>query len=248
MSVVLDLSAYPVVCRDDYVTELLHGLCSVRERKFRPHWIVFEEAQQFLPPAGNALSVLLLPLMALGGWALVSYRPDRLAAPVLSTLSHCLLTRLSEPEAGQAVGQSFNLQARPPGSLPRGYVWHSDDGLVRLRATARRVAHIRHRYKYLDQPLPRHKRFYFRNEQGFIGLEAASLLEFLQILPTLPIASLVYHHRRGDFAAWAHGALGDGILAAHLQKLAHRSLEAETLREALLQRVTDHYAELYAMR
>jgi hypothetical protein len=175
-------------------------------------------------------------------------RPDRLAAPVLRALSQCLLTRLSEPEAVQAVGPIFDFEAQPPGSIPRGDVWHSDYGLVRLRATARRVAHIRHRYKYLVQPLPRHKRFYFRNEQGFIGLEPASLFEFLQILPPLPIPSLVYHHFRGDFAAWAQGALEDGILGAHMQKLVHRPLEAETLREALLQRVMDHYAELYAMR
>jgi hypothetical protein len=60
--------------------------------------------------------------------------------------------------------------------------------------------------------------------------------------------SLVYHQGRGDFTAWAEDALGDGILAAQLRKLAHRALEGEALREALLECVEAHYAELQAQR
>jgi hypothetical protein len=32
------------------VTDLLHGLRSVKRRRFRPRWVVVEEAQQFLQP------------------------------------------------------------------------------------------------------------------------------------------------------------------------------------------------------
>ncbi|HXF61919.1 MAG TPA: DUF5752 family protein [Caldilineaceae bacterium] len=111
------------------------------------------------------------------------------------------------------------------------------------------MPHVRHLYKYLDTPLPKHKRFFFRTESGYLGVEAASLFEFRELLPTLPEASLAYHQRRGDFAKWARGALGDEILAAHLEKLAHRNeMAGETLRQALLQRVTDRYLELNAAR
>ena len=120
--------------------------------------------------------------------------------------------------------------------------------MVRLRPNARRVPHIRHLYKYLDTPLPKHKRFYFRNDQGFLHVEAASLFEFLQCLRHLPIESLAYHHARGDFVAWVSRALGDGILADHLHKLAKRLLEGEALREALVQRVATHYEELHVSR
>ena len=60
--------------------------------------------------------------------------------------------------------------------------------------------------------------------------------------------SLVYHQARDDFAKWADGALGDEELAAHLRKLAHRQLQGEALREALLQRVANHHLELQALR
>jgi hypothetical protein len=188
-------------------------------------------------------------MLAGGGWTFVSYRPDRVARQVLATLDRCILTRLSEMEAVQAVRQTID--CTPPASLadtPRGQAWLCGRRVVRLRPNARRVPHIRHLYKYLDAPLPQHKRFYFRDERGFLDLEAASLFEFWQCLSQLPVESLAYHQARGDFAAWADTALGDRVLADHLRKLAQRSLEGEALRAALLQRVATHYEELHALR
>ena len=248
VSVVLELCEYPVSQRGQYVADLLRSLRSLRERKFRPHWIMLEEAQHFLSPyADHTQSIMeaLAPMLSGGGWTFVSYCPDQVGNPVLSTLKHCLLTRLSNADSIQALRQQFHLPADAPADVPRGYVWLSGDGMVRLLSNARRIPHIRHLYKYLDNPLPRQKRFYFRDERGYLGLEAASLFEWLQLLPDLPIESLVYHEARCDFAAWAEGALGDAELAAHLRKLAHRQLEGETLRTALQQRVAAHYAELH---
>jgi hypothetical protein len=244
-SIVLDLSSYSVDRRAGYVADLLRALRSLKERKFRPHWIVLEEAQFFLPPTGNQVSKVLLPMLPAGGWAIVSYRPDRITTKVLAALDHCILTRLSEPEAAQALEDAIGgLPKASPGTIPPGHVWLCGDRMVRLHPDGRRVPHIRHLYKYLDNPLPKHKRFYFRDEQSFLGIEAASLFEFLHCLRDLPIESLVYHHTRGDFVHWVDGTLGDGILANHLHKLAQRPLEGETLREALVQRVATHYKEL----
>ena len=250
VTVVLDLCAYQVNHRMEYVTELLRALRSLKERKFRPHWIVLREAQHFLPPNGNAVSSALMPMLAGGGWAFVSYRPDRLANLVLERVNYCLLTRLTEPEAVQTVCRVVGplLGEESPADIIRGYAWLCGQHLVRLRPNARRIPHIRHLYKYLDTPLPAQKRFRFRDEQGFLDLEAASLFEFLQILPNLPVKSLAYHQAREDFAKWADGALGDEELAAHLRKLAHRQLQGEGLRAALLQRVANHYLELQALR
>lgn len=248
VSVVLDLCEYPVSQRGQYVADLLHSLRSLRERKFRPHWILLEEAQHFLSPSADhhkSIMEALASMLAGGGWALVSYCPDQVGNPVLSTLNHCLLTRLSDADAIQALVQQFQLPADTPVDVPRGYVWLSGNGMVRLLSNTRRIPHIRHLYKYLDNPLPRQKRFYFRDKRDYLGLEAASLFELLQLLPDLPIDSLVYHQARDDFATWVEGALGDAELAAHLRKLAHRQLEGETLRRALQQRVAAHYAELH---
>jgi hydroxymethylpyrimidine pyrophosphatase-like HAD family hydrolase len=250
VTVVLDMCSYRVNHRIEYVADLLRALRSLRERKFRPHWIVLEEAQYFLPPNGGTVATELAPMLAGGGWAFVSYRPDRLDNLVLERLNNCLLTRLTEPEAVRTVCRvaGHSLGEESPANINRGYAWLCGQRLVRLHPNARRIPHIRHLYKYLDKPLPAHKRFNFRDEHDFLCLEAASLFEFLQILPSLPLKSLAYHQARDDFAKWAEGALGDSGLAAHLHKLAHRKLHGEALREALLQRVASHYQELQALR
>jgi len=249
VSIVLDLTSYSLARRDEYVADLLHALRPLKSHKFRPHWIVLEEAQNFLPPSGSAIWVALRPMLASGGWAFISYRPDRLESRVLVALDQCIVTRLSEPEAAKALRQTSNCSLEASlADIPRGFAWLCGQQVVRLRPNARRIPHVRHLYKYLDTPLPKHKRFYFRDNRGFLDVEAASLFEFLQCLRNLPNESLVYHQERGDFVKWVDTALGDGILADHLRKLAQRPFEGETLREALLQRVAMHYEELHALR
>jgi hypothetical protein len=247
-SVVVDLCAYPIDQREAYIADLLCALQRLKQVRFRPHWVVLEEAQYFLPPTGGAVSEALMPMLPDGGWAFVSYRPDRLYGPVLAGLDHALLTRLTEPEALRLAHDWFNLGDASPPDIPPGHAWLCGQGLVRLRPGARRVPHIRHLYKYLDAPLPPHKRFYFRDEQERLDIEAASLHEFIRCLTDLPMPSLVYHYARDDFAAWAQDALGDAALAAQLRKLTHRALEGERLREAIRQCLSRHYAELSALR
>ncbi len=249
VSVVLDLSRYPVSQRNAYIAELVRVLRPLRERKYRPHWIVLEEAQQSLLSADGDVAAGILPLLEGGGWAFVSYRPDRLDQAVLREMHHCLLTRMTEPESVQAVQThcktcgtgSVNMAALAPGSalLCGGPV-------VRLRPAIRRVPHTRHHYKYLDVPLPPEKRFRFRDARTDLGKEAASLYELLHLLPSLPIASLEYHDQRQDLVRWVESALGDTELAARLRKLSNRQLQGEELREAFRQTVAAHYAELTA--
>jgi len=249
VSVVLDLSRYPVTLRGRYLAELVRVLRPLRQRKYRPHWIVLEEAQQFLLPSGGEVASGILPLLEGGGWAFVSYRPDRLDPAVLRGLHHCLVTRTTEPEARRAVQQHCQTCGTSEvnmADLPLGSVFLCGGPVARLRPAIRRVPHARHQYKYLDVPLPHDKRFRFRDAQGDLGKEAASLYELLHLLPALPIASLEYHDRRQDLARWVEDALGDEELAARLRKLSNRQLAGEELREALRQTVAAHYAELAA--
>lgn len=250
VSVVLDLSSYPVELRLPYVEELLRSVRPLRDRKYRPHWIALDEAQQFLSPGGQA-AASLLPLLKDGGITVVSYRPDRLDASVLDLLHHCLITRLTDAEAVQVVCRKFGRGGPAPAdirTLPLGTALLCDGQVARLRPAIRRVPHIRHLYKYLDSPLPQGKRFWFRDARGGVGAEAASLYEFLQLLPVLPLDSLAYHDSRHDFVRWAETTLGDAGLALRLRKIANRQLSGEELREVLRQTVSQHYAELSASR
>ncbi|MBN1427412.1 MAG: HAD hydrolase family protein [Anaerolineae bacterium] len=249
VSVVLDLSIYPASERDTYIADLLRALRPLKERKFRPHWIVIEEAQHFLGSDGDeATANGLLPLLAHGGCALVSYRPDWLPRSVLAKLNQHIVTSMAEIESQQVVRETFNIPPDIPlSNIPPQHILLNGEQLVRLRQSARRVQHIRHLYKYLDMPLPRHKRFYFRDKEGYLGLEAASLFEFKEIIATLPLSSLMYHHQQGDFAAWVKSSLGDATLSVQIAKLSRKKWRDDSLREALLRRVTARYAEINAM-
>ncbi|MCS6291473.1 MAG: HAD-IIB family hydrolase [Nitrospira sp.] len=250
VSLVLDLSQYPISLRSPYIAELIRALRPVRERKFRPHWIVLDEAQEFLLE-GSEITGLLRPLLEAGGWAFVSYRPDRLSDSVLASLHHLLLTRLTDRQIGQCLQthcaicslKGANLQ-----QIPMGSALLCGGELVRMRPAIRRVPHIRHLYKYLDIPLPHGKRFSFRTETGYLGIEAASLYELSRLISTLPFESLEYHDRREDFVKWADWTLGDGGLASRLRKVANRHYQGEELREALKQVVSTHYEELRQLR
>ncbi len=251
VSLVVDLSRYPVALRNGYVAKLIRALRPLRERKYRPHWIMLDEAQQFLSPGGSEVTALVVPLLEAGGWALVSYRPDRLDRGVLHALHHFLLTRLTEPESLQAVREhclTSSMGGVEVRDIPVGSALLCGGPIVRLRPAIRRVPHVRHFYKYMDVPLPPGKRFWFRDAQGGVGKEAASLFEFLQLVPVVSIESLEYHDHRQDFVRWAEGVLGDEELAARLRKLSNRQLKGEELREALRQTVASHYDALNGMR
>jgi hydroxymethylpyrimidine pyrophosphatase-like HAD family hydrolase len=250
VSLVLDLSQYPLLLRSHYLAELIRALRPVRERKFRPHWIVLDEAQEFLFE-GSEVTALIRPMLEEGGWAFVSYRPDRLSESVLTALHHCLLTRLTDGRIGQYLRTHCALCRFPDGGfgeIPMGSALLCGGEIVRMRPAIRRVPHIRHLYKYLDVPLPPGKRFAFRTEHGYLGVEAASLYEFARLIPTLPLESLEYHDRREDFVKWADGTLGDGGLASRLRKVANRRYQGEELREALKQVVSAHYEEIRRLR
>ncbi|MDH4251235.1 MAG: HAD hydrolase family protein [Nitrospira sp.] len=250
VSLVLDLSQYPVTLRSHYVAELMRALRPVRERKFRPHWIVLDEAQEFLFE-GSEVTSLLRPVLEVGGWAFVSYRPDRLSGSVLESLNHLLLTRITDNMIGDCLRthcSTCNLKGASLNQIPMGSALLCGGEVVRMRPAIRRVPHVRHLYKYLDVPLPPGKRFVFRTEKGHLGLEAASLYELSHVIPTLPLESLEYHDRREDFVKWAESTLGDAGLASRLRKVANRRYQGEELREALDQVVSTHYEEIRRSR
>jgi HAD superfamily hydrolase (TIGR01484 family) len=250
VSLVLDLSRYPVTLRSHYLAELIRALRPVREQKFRPHWIVLDEAQEFLFE-GSEVSSLLHPILNTGGWAFVSYRPDRLSGSVLASLHHLLLTRITDHTICDCLlthCASCNLQGASLDQIPMGSALLCGGDIVRMRPAIRRVPHVRHLYKYLDIPLPPGKRFAFRTEKGLLGIEAASLYELCRLIPTLPVESLEYHDRREDFVKWAESTLGDVGLASRLRKVANRRYQGEELREALDQVMSTHYEEIRRLR
>ncbi len=69
----------------------------------------------------------------------------------------------------------------------------------------------------------------------FTGSLAWTLTGMREILGTIPLDSLEYHSREGDYASWARTSLGDEPLAEKMAKL--QSIRGERLRKSLLKAI-----------
>src|SRR5262249_40187038 len=118
-NVCVSLLAIAAQDRPRYFGELQTALSGFQARSGRPHWLVVDEAHHVLPRA----SVDVQPLAwKLGGLALVTLDPKRLAASVKPLITHvCLVGR--EPSATLAAAGEL-LEARAPtgrvGDLRKG--------------------------------------------------------------------------------------------------------------------------------
>jgi hydroxymethylpyrimidine pyrophosphatase-like HAD family hydrolase/ActR/RegA family two-component response regulator len=262
ISVVVDLSTRIPSERQEYTLEFLRALRGIRTRRGRPHWILIDEAQYFCPSSGGELTDLLLDSLNEGlSVGLVSYCPSQLSSRLIEKLDDCLLTRLrnlDEINALQPYLAKFqdtqDMITQLP-TLPVGQAYlcsnayrpltENSHSPIRFQAGPRTIPHIRHLQKYLRAPLPEYKRFYFCAPNGTsLGISAASLQEFREMLSAVQLGSLQYHQARGDFERWIRVVLGDSDLAHQVHKLDGRQWEGELLRQDMLELVIHRYAEL----
>ncbi len=59
--------------------------------------------------------------------------------------------------------------------------------------------------------------FHFHDRNGYVGLSAHSMEEFLQVLGIAPESSVEFHHSNSDFATWFEESVGDDKLAETLR-------------------------------
>jgi hypothetical protein len=267
VSLVLDLSVYEVTERIAYLRDLMRALQGLRARRGKPHWFLIDEVQGFCPNEQSQLSDLLLNSLQEGGFGLVSYRPSQVAPEILQALDCWLLTRLSLPEELATLTHSLPRQS---GSremisqlprLPVGQAYlYVDEGdriasrdqntphqlrAIRFTVGERTVPHVRHLRKYLRAPLPKPKMFYFCDPHGHcLDTAAANMWEFRKALSEVPVETIRYHLQRGDFERWLKDVLHDDELARRIRKVRSRTLQKDSLRQALLEVVIDRYDEL----
>ncbi|MGB3851977.1 MAG: HAD-IIB family hydrolase [Tunicatimonas sp.] len=260
ISVILDLSQYPLERKLTYVEELLRALYSMRKKYGKPHWILLDEAQYFCPQQGGNLTDLIANNLKGGGMGLISYQLSQMAPVVLDAIDHWMLTSLKDPSEIELLRSITNktteqIDYNKIASLVNGQALVVMDGSSLVEAVApgvveysgvrRRIPHVRHLHKYLRAPLPEPKRFYFHLNGPAKGVKpAASLWEFSEILPQLPHDTIEYHLENEDFERWLKDTLHDRELAKRLRKLARRNIRGEELRQKLSELVKVRFCEL----
>lgn len=261
VSLILDLSIMDRKAQINYLHDLLQALFALRERRGKPHWFLLDEAHYFCGPGDGLLTDLLLKNMVHGGVSLVSYRPSFICPKVLAKINHWFLTRLNQEEEIQVLKQ-FHCEAGKHldeiRQLPSKQVYlclgetsqidAPQSGIIEFKTARRVVPHVRHLHKYLMAPLPKAKRFYYQLKSNYKGPKvAASLWEFRETIPALPIETIQYHLKNKDFERWLKEVMHDQELARQIRKLANRQLTGEELRESLYATVTNRFEELESL-
>ena len=228
MSVVINLCRAPYEEKVNYLLTLLPMLASLRRRTGLPHRIVIDEAHYFLHES-NVADLLDL---ALGSYTLVTYRASDLNPDVRKAMEIVCVTRTASPQEAQAIAAMFDcgtadLSSMLP-SLKDGEVvllpsvLQGAKQLQRFSLLPRLTAHVRHKSKYFEVPMPAGREFVFSANGRPLGPRCRTMKEFIDSLGNLPPGVLDEHAERGDFSRWVADVFHDHPLASDLRKLEQR--------------------------
>lgn len=251
MSIVIDLSRLGHVEKLDYLQALLPTLAMVRRKTGLPHRIVVDEAHYFL---GGADVDDLLDL-ELGGYTLITYQASNLHPDVQAASETIIVTLATDPREVYALAAMSGCQEQREDwlstlgrlDLAEAAVLPGGEGaegrLRRFRLAPRLSAHVRHREKYLDVPVPHGRAFVFSGDGEPTGRRASTLKELLDVLATTPVASLDGHLRRSDLSRWIGDVFGDHFLASQVWKLEeqYRVGWAGDVNDRLMEMIRERY-------
>jgi alpha-amylase len=99
----------------------------------------------------------------------------------------------------------------------------------------------------LLRSVPYESGFHFYTGIGnYTGVTATSLFEFVEKLQLVPVESVVFHFKRGDFQKWIKNTLGDDETATKIEQLKKWSSwsSEENLRKDILKAVEKRLSEL----
>lgn len=230
VSVVLDLSHAPHADKHDFICATLRALAALRRRTGLPHRVVVDEAHYFL---GGTDAGALVDGDS-GGYTFVTYRATRLAPAVLERVTALVVTRETDAAEVAALAEHGGwkgpvdelrdvlggLELHEAMLLPSSV--EAAGGLLRVNLAPRLTAHVRHRTKYLDVPVPQTHAFVFSSDPSLGGQRARSLNEFASVLARTSGPAVDTHLRAHDFSRWVDHVFGDYTLAAELRSIEER--------------------------
>jgi len=249
LSFVVDLSRLGHLAKMEYLRTLLPDLVRFRGRTGLPHRIVVDEAHYFLgqPDASEFFD------FELGGYALVTYRVSDLHPQVLATMQAIVMTHTSDSRELATLARLAGSKDDSAWSGLLGDLAIDEAALIRatgtegaqparFRLAPRLTAHVRHRAKYRDVPLPTDRAFVFTREGTPRGT-ARTLSAFVEGIASAPADAVDAHARRGDFSRWIADVFGDQTLALEVRELEerHRHGEVVDLVTALVESVSLRY-------
>jgi hypothetical protein len=251
VSIVADLSVLPHAEKRRYVRSLLHLLAMHRRQTGLPHRIVVDEAHYFL----HDPDVLNLVDVNLSGYVLVTYQASQLHPDILAASEAIIVSRETDPQELQALFRLHRLDPTQERLSPILQKLALDEAVLfpgieeaggRMRkfwVAPRLSAHVRHRHKYLDVPVPPEQAFVF-TEETQPPVHARTLKQFTEALSHATVQSISGYLDRHDFSRWIDAVFGDYILAAQIEALEKQngSRREPVLRDAIIRLIEERYS------
>lgn len=246
-SLIVDLSHVGYTQKLDCMSAILPALARLRQSRGLPHRIVVDEAHYFL----RALDPEVARDLAHGGYTLVTYRPADLDDAVMRQVGVIIATRHTDPREAAALARHApvdpaalaavlaTLSVSEAVLLPTAE--EAGGAIVRFKVAPRLTAHVRHRHKYADLPVPRAQQFVFSRAPGLPA--AASLAGLAAMLEQLPAAAVDHHLRHHDFSRWLADVFRDEALARAVRDVEHawRSGRAADAAGAIVGAIRERY-------
>lgn len=231
LSVILNLSHLQHHEKRSYIQRHMPLVANYRRDRGFPHRILLDECHYFLD--GSHDESLIDP--ELDGYTLVTYRPSLLPNSVLKLIHIVAVTRLAEQEEVDALRNILDgtelesldthnwyerlakLGITEAALLPPT---QETEGSLRLFTVAPRLtAHVRHRTKYFDIPVPDERRFVFTDNGHAVGETAATLRELSSAAKRVSFEVLLNHNKNHDFSRWIASLFCDHDLANDVRQL-----------------------------
>jgi hypothetical protein len=244
-SVVVDLSGIDDPAKA--VQELAGMISRLRADYGFPHWLVVDEAHEYLGRLGG-LRTAFEPTA--GSHCLVTYRPEELCPEVLAAAD--VVLSVSPPVDQLLGGQDLPAGGRPKAVAGQATIVRADVGAAPQSFTIsqRHSTHQRHEHKYSRGLMPSGKGFHFRDDrsQPLHLPEARSVEQFRADLEQVDPEVFAFHLGRGDFARWLGESVQDrklADLASRLQRetAARRESELNRARAELAKAISDRYPD-----
>lgn len=241
----INLLSVPLADRPGYFAELFSGLCALRTRTGRPHWIVFDEAHHLMPAEWGHLGDTLP--QQLGETISVTVQPEHLPPAMLSLIDLVIVVGPS-PEKTlrgfcRATGRNLAWSNGLRYVSGQAIVWYPrrSEPIQAMRVIPPRLARIRHRRKYAEGDMRFHS-FYFRGPDNRHNLRAQNLNIFAQIAEGIDEETWMYHLRRGDYSRWFRDAIKDPYLADQTERIERRQhLQPHETRDLIRRLIETRY-------
>lgn len=251
LSVVVDLSRTSYEEKVNYLRALLPTLASLRRTTGLPHRIIIDEAHYFL----REPDVKQLLDFELDAYTIVTYRPSDLHPDLRRGIEAIIAKRSTHLQEVQTLvtmvgnGDIEREWSALLGALPTNEaallpgIQEADSKLRRFSLLRRVTSHVRHRKKYFDVELTGGQGFVFTENGRKTGPPARSLKQFVILLPTIPVACLDGHVRRGDFSRWIANVFHDHRLASDVRKIEQRYRlgHLDDVRESVVGLIQERY-------